>query len=160
MVKKEFLIFCFFVIKVSVYAQNIKQSNYNWKDGFYELHDLTQRNPVLIIYDKAEKKYFEIDSLPAVALSKTDSVRLVYIKADSFRIAINIRFNETGKNQFSKLTRNTIGHRIGFVIDNELIFAPTILDQIDDGFATIFSNDIQTEILYNKIKEKILIKNN
>lgn len=156
MTKKEFLIFWFLVIRVSIFAQNVKQSDYNWKDGFYELHDLTKKNSVLIIYDKPEKKYFGIDSIPSVALSQIDSVSLVYIKSDSLRSAINIRFNETGRYQFSKLTRNTIGNRIGFVFDNELIFSPTVLSQIDEGFATISSHNIQIEILYNKIKRKYI----
>ena len=58
---------------------------------------------------------------------------------------VSIEWNEEGKAIFSKVTTENIGKRIGIILDNNLISAPTVQTAITDGKAVITGVGSRTE---------------
>ncbi|MEL7217978.1 MAG: hypothetical protein AAGK01_06060 [Pseudomonadota bacterium] len=51
--------------------------------------------------------------------------------------AVNVRFDEAGKEQFAALTQANIGKRLAIVLDGRILSAPVILEPITDGIVQI-----------------------
>ena len=51
--------------------------------------------------------------------------------------AIEITFNDEGKELFAELTRNNIGNRIGMILNGELVSAPVVQAEIPNGKALV-----------------------
>jgi preprotein translocase subunit SecD len=66
---------------------------------------------------------------------------------------ISIEFTETGKKQFSKVTRENVGRQLAVLIDGKLIMAPRIEQEISGGTAMIAGDFTREEA--KEIAEKI-----
>ncbi|MCX6712634.1 MAG: protein translocase subunit SecD [Candidatus Vogelbacteria bacterium] len=58
-------------------------------------------------------------------------------QGQSLSPAISVEFNAEGAKKFADLTKVNVGKRIGIFLDNELISAPTVREEIKDGKAQI-----------------------
>ncbi len=67
---------------------------------------------------------------------------------------VSIEWDETGKAIFASTTANNIGKRIGIVLDNAMISAPTIQTAITDGKAVItgIGNQAEAKALTSRLK--------
>jgi preprotein translocase subunit SecD len=66
---------------------------------------------------------------------------------------ISIEFTESGKKQFSKVTRESVGRRLAIVIEGKLIMAPRINEEISGGMAMIAGDFTREQA--KEIAEKI-----
>ena len=71
---------------------------------------------------------------------------------------VSIRFDNSGKEKFRELTKDNLGKRLAIVLDDKIVSAPTVNDEISSGEAIISgSGDIKdSQELAKRLNEGIL----
>lgn len=93
----------------------------------------------------------------AVLLDQT-GVKSAQLQTDSLgRPQIAIIFTEDGRKRFADVTRESVGKRLGIVIDGQLYSAPTIRSEIPGGKANISGSFSEQEAreLVNRINASL-----
>jgi preprotein translocase subunit SecD len=155
---RKFLIIFEFLLGSAIFGhgQEIVLNDYNWVDGFYKIYEPKRIDSVLLIQDKNGNKYYQIDSFPSVKIDKIKNFFLDEGK-NKDRKEIRIEFGGWGTQQFKKLTEEMEGEKLGFVLDNELVFAPTVFGVIPDGVVSVFLDKTKKELeaIIEKVKNKL-----
>lgn len=142
---------------ISGFSQEIRLSNYKWEDGFYKIYDSIRTDSVLILKHKEDSKYYQIDSFPSVLVERIKKISINDRKNKEKSETVYFEFTDWGAQQFRKLTEEMNGKKIGFVIDNELVFVGTVFGIVPGGTAALTSAKKFDELegLIEKIKKKI-----
>lgn len=105
-------------------------------------------------------KYWKPTDLTGRELTKTD---VTFEggnsgEAVSSEPVVTIRFNNTGREKFSKLTKDNLQKQLGIVLDNKIVSAPTVQTEITNGEAIITgSKNIQdAQKLADRLNEGML----
>ena len=102
--------------------------------GFYLLTPDTNRSQgVRPLY---EDEYYFLDSIPIIPIMYVDSVTKKYDKYSN-RFELLFTFNHTGTRIWAEFTLKNISRRVGLVINNQLLNAPTIQGQIPNGISSL-----------------------
>lgn len=139
------LILLFFaLITVSSYAQEKAQKEIVLVDGWYELDhkgdDVQRLDPfgtLLPINPKAVAEASHFVSFSRYAPNK-----------------VAIYFDSVGAEKWRKITKNSIGTRVVFILDNKIFYATDVLSEITGGVC-VFSKTKHTEEMWSKL-EKII----
>jgi preprotein translocase subunit SecD len=102
--------------------------------GFYLLTpDTSKSQGVKPLY---ENEYYFLDSMPVIPIMYVDSI---YKKYDKYanRFELVFTFNHTGTRIWSEFTWKNINRKVGLVISNQLLNAPTIQGQIPNGISSL-----------------------
>jgi preprotein translocase subunit SecD len=125
-------------------------------DGFYKIYEPKRMDSVLLIQDKNGNKYYQIDSFPSV---RADKIKKIFLDEgrNKDRKEIRIEFGSLGTQQFKRLTEEMEGKKLGFVVDNELVFAPTVFGVIPDGVVSVSLDKTRKELeaIIEKVKNKL-----
>jgi preprotein translocase subunit SecD len=102
--------------------------------GFYLLTpDTSKSQGVQPLY---ENEYYFLDSIPIIPIIYVDSVNKKYDKYNNgFELVFT--FNHTGTRIWAEFTLKNISRRVGLVINNQLLNAPTIQGQIPNGISSL-----------------------
>ena len=102
--------------------------------GFYLLTpDSSKSQGVQLLY---ENEYYFLDSIPIIPIIYVDSVTKKYDKYNN-RSELVFTFNHTGTRIWAEFTLKNISRRVGLVINNQLLNAPTIQGQIPNGVSSL-----------------------
>ena len=102
--------------------------------GFYLLTpDTSKSQGVKPLY---ESEYYFLDSIPVIPIMYVDSIYKKYDKYNN-RFELVFTFNHTGTLIWSEFTWKNINRKVGLVINNQLLNAPTIQGQIPNGISSL-----------------------
>jgi len=116
----------------SVYAQNVQDSTL--ATGWYYI--LENENGFNRQLDRTEEFYF-IDPNPILVKEHFGEVKIEMNPQKVEFLSIQI----THKELWADATEKSIGKRIGFVIDNKLVYAPMVQARIEGGIVTLWGYD-------------------
>ncbi len=87
--------------------------------------------------------------LEAPALTNRDLERVQADQAESGQPALTLRLNRVGAAKFARLTADNVGRRLAFVVDGQILIAPTIRGPIRGAAVSVqgFRSSQQTERL-------------
>lgn len=150
-----------FVSNYAIFDQKIKDNFKDLDDDIFEIlssiakknkeEDFKNGKNIPIFVDKEDGfyevlEYKDVVDLKTMKLAKNATVKENQIIecSKSFdalgRIIIDIKLNEEGKENFKKLTENSIGKPIAIVLNKTLISAPIVNEVIPEGRIQITGN--------------------
>ena len=132
------LIFILITLSVDLYSQEIKL-----KTGFYRVveQDSCKGTDGYTIINNSGTEYC-ISNNPIITEANFKSVD---IKADTtesgITYSVGIKLDSAGTLIIKKVTGKMIGQKAAFIINNEIIAAPTVRDQISSGHIAVFCDE-------------------
>ena len=100
--------------------------NNNLRDGFYRIYEDKSVNQLPKIYDKRENKFYLIDSFPSVEIERIKESTIEKSREQGKSGIINLVLDNLGTVKFRQLTGEMTGNKLGFVLENELVFAAAL----------------------------------
>jgi preprotein translocase subunit SecD len=135
------------MIAVSSYAQNEEEQEVILKDGWYELD---RKQGKVIRKEPFVGKLLSINPKAVIQVSHFES----YHEYRPGEIAVY--FDTIGTEKWRKMTKNSIGFKIVFILDNEVFYSPLVNSEITTGVCT-FTKTTYTKESWYKL-EKIIDK--
>jgi preprotein translocase subunit SecD len=138
----------------SIYYENLKDSSL--ATGWYYVNE--GKSGLKRQLDKSDEFYY-IDPKPIVV---KENFMYFEIYETNFKetcsnyIGLKMQFDKVGTKAWAIATKRAISKRLALIIDNVLIVAPIVNDQIKNGVSAINRNDYSTAELQNfitKIKD-------
>lgn len=129
----------------TIYQKNLKDSTL--VTGWYYI--TTDSSGFVRQLNETDEIYY-IDPKPIVVAANIEDIGLGKNHADD--IYIKMQFDKQGTDSWYIATKKSIGYKLAFIIDNELLYTPIVNDYIEGGKSAFGSKD------YTKQEYKALIE--
>jgi preprotein translocase subunit SecD len=144
--KIQLLVALFTLMTLSSYTQEVVL-----KDGWYEI-DRTQENILRI--DSSTRELLSIKKNSVIEVSHFKSYKLsTDLQGEDY---VAVYFDTEGTEKWRKMTKNAIGFKIVFILDNEIFSSPLVNAEITVGVCA-FNKNQYNQGKWHKL-EKILSK--
>lgn len=133
-----------------------------WVDEYLSEHltNLLNEKQLLLLWSKYPNAngLFSLYVLKSVAVMDSKNVAEAYTakQENSVNAGVFINLDDDGRELWQEITNRNIGKSIALVIDNEVYFAPRVMEEIGDGKCMISGNFSQIEA--NRIVSLITTK--
>jgi len=121
------------ILLIPIFAQQQeKKTGQVLKTGWYYISEHKNNYPRLL--DKSKEIYY-IDPNPIVTAKHFKEIKMSSGVSDDKMLSI--KFDATGTAAWSVATGKSIGQKLALIINNKLIYTPTVDAQIDVGISAL-----------------------
>jgi preprotein translocase subunit SecD len=151
----KFFVFLFALITASSYTQEKAEKEIVLADGWYRLDE--KKGNVIRSFPITEES-FSLSSVPSVEVVHFESYKR-YVNSQG-NTEVVVFFDATGKEKWRIATKNSVGYRLVFVLDNTVFYAPYVSAEITAGVCVFTKNNYnhgdwqKLEEILAKLKER------
>lgn len=135
---RTFITLLFFLFAINTIAQ--ESNTHRLETGWYYVVKDTQGIEMQL--DKSNESY-TLNPVPIVTASNITTTEVyTSIYGD---IGLSMRFDKQGTKAWSLATENAIGMKLGFVVNNKLVYTPIVNGQITVGVSALNRGETYTK---------------
>lgn len=112
----------------------------NSEDELYKKYDDLIPNGTQIVFDESKKVAYLVSKKASLTGKFLEDAYMGYDQMHANRAVVQFKFNSIGAQKFKDLTRNHCGEQLAVIIDNVVVTAPSVNEEIPGGKGSISGN--------------------